>query len=171
MSLLSRTFALVSRHERALAYLIALLTVLACWALIFMDGGRIKSADEPGFLENAQSLAFQGSFATAEGELTAYRAPGLSFFLAPFVRAGAGVTELRLANAVLVGLSLILIFHLVRRHFPSPAGLFAVTMIPLWPVVIYTATTLYPQTLAGFLGLALQQSDLTQRRFWFWPLG
>lgn len=149
-----------------LAYLLAIFTVLACWVVILAAGDRIKSADEPDFFAIAQSLAFNGEYAE-DGTLTAYRAPGLVFFMAPFVRAGAGLVEVRLANAVLVGLSLILMYHLVRRHAPAPAGLLTVAMIPLWPVVIYSASTIYPQTLATFLLiLSLFLIDRLRPRVW-----
>jgi len=146
-----RLFQLVSGRERLFAYLIAGLTVLMCWAVILGAGERIKSADEPDYLVIANSMAFNGSFAMEDGTPTAYRAPGIVFFLAPLVRLGAGIVELRMANAVLVGLSLLLLFSLVRRNAGPLAGLVAVAMVPLWPVVIYTATTLYPQTLGAFL--------------------
>lgn len=147
---LGQGFIFLCKRERLFAYLAVALTVLACWLLILLEGDRVKSADEPDFMDIARNLAFHGVFAETE-EPTAYRAPGLVFFLAPLVRAGAGLVEARLANALLVGLTLLMIFHLVRRHAPAPAGLFAVVMIPLWPVVIYTATTIYPQTLGAFL--------------------
>lgn len=71
--------------------------------------------------------------------------------MTPFVALGTELIEPRMANAVPVGLSLVFFFHLVRRHAGPPAGFFAVAHVPVWPVVIYAATTLYPQTLAALL--------------------
>lgn len=148
---MNRLYQYICTYEKPLAYLIVVLTVIASLLASFVSGDTIKSADEPDFYDIAVSLAFRGEFSDAAGELTAYRAPGQVFFIAPFVRVGAGVMEARMANAVLLGLTLLMVFHLVLRHWAAPAGLFAVTLIPLWPVVLYTSTTLYPQTLASFL--------------------
>lgn len=142
-------------RERAAACGIAAATVLICWAVILSTGDRIKSQDETSFLAIAQNLAFEGTYAEQSGTPTAYRAPGLVFFLAPLVRLGAGLVELRMANALLVGVGLVVLFHLVRRHAGPAAGLLAVALVPLWPVVIYAASTLYPQTLAALLLLVL----------------
>lgn len=151
VTFLVRLSDVLSGRERTLAYAIAAVAVAISWAVILASGDRIKSLDEGAFLAIAQNLAFQGQFAEEPGILTAYRAPGLVFFLTPFVRLGAGLVELRLANAVLVGLGLVVLFHLIRRHAGPLAGLLAVALVPFWPVVIYAASTLYPQTLAAFL--------------------
>lgn len=111
----------------------------------------MKSMDEPDFLAIARNLAFEGVFAREDGTVTAYRAPGLVFFFAPFVRLGAGLMELRLINAATAGLGLVVLFDLVRRHGGPLAGLLAVALVPAWPVMIYAATTIYPQTLQAVL--------------------
>lgn len=140
----------IEGRERALAYAIACLVVLACWVAIVISGERIKSFDETAFIDLATTLFDTGQY-LKDGELTAFRAPGLVFFLTPFAGLGFDIVGLRMVNAVLVGLGLILIFHMTERRAGPLAGLVAVAMIPLWPVVIYTGTTLYPQTLAAFL--------------------
>ncbi|TCM78976.1 ArnT family glycosyltransferase [Rhodovulum steppense] len=147
----ARLFDALSGRERAFAYAIAMLAVVACWGVILLSGDRVKSMDEPDFFALAQNLALNGEFAVEPGMPTAYRAPGLVFFLAPFARMGAGLIEMRLVNATLVGFGLVVLFHLVCRHAGPRAGLLAVVLVPLWPVVIYAASTIYPQTLAAFL--------------------
>ena len=137
--------------EARIAYAFAGIVVILCWALIFMAGDAVKSADEPDFLATSVNLAQTGIFAVEPGQPDAYRAPGLVFFLTPFSALGAGMMEARLANATLVGFGLVMLFQLVRRHASPLAGLLAVVMVSAWPVVIYTSSTLYPQTLAGFL--------------------
>ncbi len=141
----------ISGREKLWAYTVATLVVLICWGVIFLEGGRIRSFDETAFIAIADSLATHGRYADENGELTAYRAPGLIFFLAPLVKMGAGVVGLRLANALLVGLSLVVLFHFIRRISTPLAGLIAVALVPTWPVVIYASSTLYPQTLAALV--------------------
>lgn len=141
----------ITGREHVIAYMITALTVGLCWAAILMAGDQVKSSDELGFLAIAKNLAFEGRFANEDGVLTAYPAPGIVFFITPFVKIGAGLMELRLANAVLVGCSMLLLFSLVRRNAGPLSGLLAIALAPLWPVVLYAATTIYPQTLATFL--------------------
>ncbi len=151
MALLERLLSRSAGHESKLAYLIAFLAVLLCWAVIFAEGGRERSFDETDFLAIAQNLAWTGRFSETGDLLTAYRAPGLVFFLTPIAGLGGGLLEARLANAMLLGLSLIALFHIVQRHAGPHAGLLAVLLVPTSPAIMYAATTLYPQTLATFL--------------------
>ncbi|MFP6639692.1 MAG: hypothetical protein VCC04_05570, partial [Myxococcota bacterium] len=102
MSLLFRLHGFLKGRERTFAQVIAVVVVLVCWAVIFQAGDAVKSMDEPDFLAIAENLAFSGVFAVEPDAPTAYRAPGLAFFMVPFVRFGAGLMEVRLANAVLV---------------------------------------------------------------------
>lgn len=151
MTLLYTLHDLLTGRERLLARTIAVLVGLAVVALVLAGGDTVRSMDEPDFLAIAQNLAASGTFAVEPGVPTAYRAPGLSFFYAPFVWMGAGLVEVRLLNAVLVVIGLWLLFDLIRRHAGPMAGLFAVAMVPVWPVVIYAASTAYPQTLGAVL--------------------
>lgn len=151
MRFLDALHGFVAGKERGLAYAVAVLTVLATWGAILTQGDRVKSLDEGDFYAIAENLAFHGEFRNENGDVTAFRAPGLVFFIVPFVRFGAGLMELRMINAVLVGLGLVLLFHLLRRHGGPLAGLLGVVLVPCWPVIVYAATTIYPQTLAAFL--------------------
>lgn len=151
MSVVLHLFDFANRHARALAYLIAALVVLAAWAVILQTGDVVRSFDETDFLEITDNLVNDGMFAEEQGVPTAFRAPGTIFFIAPVIALGGGLVEARLLNAMLVGLTLVVLFHLVRRHASPFAALVAVAMVPLWPVVLFAATTLYPQTLAAFL--------------------
>ena len=111
----------VQGREAGFAYALASVVAAACWAVTLYGGDVVRSLDEGDFL------------------------------LTPLTAFGAGLMEARLVNGVLVGLGLVLLFQLVRRHAGELAGLLSVAMVSAWPVVIYTASTLYPQTLAAFL--------------------
>lgn len=145
----------LSGHEKTGLWALAALQVAVCWLLILRTGNQVISLDEPAFLAIAQNLAETGVFANAEGEVTAYRAPGMAFFLTPFVWLGLDLVGLRMVNAVLTALTLILLFHIVRRHAGPLAGLLAAVLVLTSPPVIYAATTLYPQTLGAFLLVAM----------------
>ncbi len=141
----------LTRQARVLAYLVALLAVLAAWVVIVMSGDVVRSNDEVAFMAIAGNIVGEGMFAETSGQPTAYRAPGPVFLVTPVVAFGGGLLEARLFNAVVFGLGLVALFHLVRRYGGPLAGLLAVVMVPLWPVALFAATTLYPQTLAATL--------------------
>ncbi len=155
MTYLYRLKDTLAGREPLLVYVLAALQVALCWALILRTGDRVISLDEPAFLAIAQSIADTGVFAGEDGQPTAYRAPGMAFFITPFVWLGAGLVELRMINALVTALSLIVLFHLVRRHAGALAGLLAAAMVLTSPPIIYAATTLYPQTLCAFVLLCL----------------
>jgi hypothetical protein len=159
----------IAGRERTIVYGIAALVVFAGAVLCFRLGNRVQSLDETEFIELAQSLAQNGQFAhinTPGGEnyteripagtlvQTAYRAPGYPFFLAPFTRLMRGYPVLRFANFILLAAGLVILFHTLRTIHSPLAGLLAVLGVLAYPVVIYTATTLYPQNLESFLLLA-----------------
>lgn len=170
---LSRLHGLISGRERLLAYFIAFFVVAVCWAAILLSGDRIKSFDEGAFQVLADNLATSGRYADHNDKITAFRAPGLVFFLTPFSALGLEIVGMRLANATLIGLGLVLVYHLLARKAGPLAGLIAVMLIPAWPVVIYAGTTLYPQTLGAFLLVltvylldVLVGSDRLQHAIW-----
>lgn len=168
--LLEKGFNRIAGHERVLAYAIAIMVTLVAWAAIWLAGDRIKSLDEIAFVDLARTLAETGQYAK-DGVPTAFRAPGLVFFLTPIAGLGFEIVALRLVNAGLIGLGLILVYHLLERRAGPLAGLLAVILIPAWPVVIYAGTTLYPQTLAATLLVLLTLFlDRIQSSRSLWPV-
>lgn len=141
----------ITGREPLIACILAALVALTISVLVIRSGDTVRSLDEPDFMMIAETLVETGTFAIEPDKPTAYRAPGLVFLIAPVVALGAGLMEARLTGGVLVGLGMLLLFDLVRRHAGALSGLLSVTMVMTWPVVIYTATTLYPQTLAALL--------------------
>jgi hypothetical protein len=156
----------IDGKERNAVYLIAALTALGGALIAHRMGGTLRSMDEPAFFDVAKNLAEAGTFAhtNTPGEFhytdrfppgvrvpTAYQAPGYPFLLAPLALMGAGYPGMRAMNFVLVALTLIVLFHVVRDNHSPLAGLLAVLGAIAYPVVLYTAGTLYPQTLASLL--------------------
>ena len=143
------------------------------------DGPRAKSLDEGAFLDLSGNLAFHGTFAHTNrpdvegfdpalpvGALrpTAYRAPGYVWFQVPFRWMGGEHALLRTANAVLLALTLWLLYGLVVRRAGKLAGPVSVVLVLVYPVLLYAAGTLYPQTLSAFLLLgAVRQLDTLER--------
>jgi hypothetical protein len=156
----------IAEHARAIAYLLAALTALGGFLVARRAGDAPRSLDEPAFYDVARNLVDAGSFAhtnPASGPRhsdrfpvgapvpTAYEAPGYPFWLAALAAAGAGQGGMRAANFLLLALTLVVLFHLVSAHGSPLGGLLAVLGALAYPVVLYAAGTLYPQTLASLL--------------------
>jgi hypothetical protein len=95
---------------------------------------------------------------------TASRPPGYPLVMVPFVGLTHSVLFIKLLNVVLLGISLLLIRALVARETRLAAWL-AGGVALAYPVWLYTASTLYPQTLCMTLLLGivyvLTRADLT----------
>jgi 4-amino-4-deoxy-L-arabinose transferase-like glycosyltransferase len=131
-------------------------------ALILLLGGAVYCAylgttlrflpDESDYLTLARNLVSQRAFTLDGATPTAFRPPGYPLVLAAGMLIGLDVAELRWLNFVLLAGSLLLLASLVRRMAASAwAACIACGLFACYPVLIYTAGTFYPQTLAGFL--------------------
>ncbi|RPH66737.1 MAG: hypothetical protein EHM78_22945 [Myxococcaceae bacterium] len=177
-SFLTRLVHIVERPRLVLGLAMGLLVAVGV-AIAVKDGPRMKSLDEGAFLDLSGNLAFHGTFAHTNrpdiegfdpalpvGALrpTAYRAPGYVWFQVPFRWVGGEHVLLRAANAVLLALTLWLLYGLVVRRAGRLAGAASVVLVLLYPVLLYAAGTLYPQTLSAFLLLgAVRQLDALER--------
>lgn len=177
-SFLTRLVHIAERPRLVLGLAMGLLVAVGV-AMAVKDGPRMKSLDEGAFLDLSGNLAFHGTFAHTNrpdiegfdpalpvGALrpTAYRAPGYVWFQVPFRWVGGEHVLLRVANAVLLALTLWLLYALVIRRAGRLAGAAAVVLVLLYPVLLYTAGTLYPQTLSAFLLVgAVRQLDALER--------
>ena len=155
------------------------LTLAVGLAMALRDGARMKSLDEDAFLDLSGNLAFHGAFAHTNrpdvegfdpalpvGALrpTAYRAPGYVWLQVPFRWMGGEYTLLRAVNAALLALTLWLLHALLVRRAGGLGGALGVGLVLLYPVLVYAAGTLYPQTLSAcLLVAAVWQLDRLER--------
>jgi hypothetical protein len=96
------------------------------------------------------------SFYSIDGQHpTAYRPPGYPFFLSLFRSFGAGVILTRIINYLLLAVSTYLVYLTLQKQQSSLAGVLGAMMVFAYPVLFFTASTLYPQTLASFFLIAI----------------
>ncbi|RLD04321.1 MAG: hypothetical protein DRI56_11405 [Chloroflexota bacterium] len=162
---------LEQRKKRIL--LILLLVTLAtgiAYSIYLGDELRFLP-DEQDYLTLAQNLVGHQKYAfpieqsprwtepTPEGLVpTAYRAPGYPLFLAIFVWAGAGVVHLKMVNFFALALSLFLVYQILEKwtaETNSVAPILGALFVLAYPVLIFTAGTLYPQIFGGLLFLGV----------------
>jgi Dolichyl-phosphate-mannose-protein mannosyltransferase len=135
------------------------------------EGDRVKSLDEVGILDIARNVCTHFRYAqTNSTEITAaalgvydpaypagairptaLRAPGYTLFIAPFVYFGGSYPILRIVNHVVMSMTLVLMYYLLATGYSRLAGLLGAIFVLGYPIILYTAGTLYPQTLQSFL--------------------
>ncbi len=152
---LARLVRRLADHGGAVAAGAALVLVLGGAAYSAALGPGLRYPDESEYLTLAVNLA-EGRGLTADGRTpTAYRPPGYPAFMTPVVAAGGGVVALRILNFALLAGCVGLVWLLLRRHGHPLAAALAPLGLVAYPVLSYTAGTLYPQTLGAFGLLAM----------------
>ena len=133
---------------------LACLVVLAIGTVYSSQLGRTKRfQDESDYVRCGYNLYTTGSYSKNGVRPTAYRPPGYPVLLGAIYQYdwGRNGIALRLANYLaLCGTILLGAGFLRRRGFPRAAALAAV-LGALYPPFLYTASTLYPQTLGALL--------------------
>lgn len=135
------------------------LTVLACLILIigivysYFLGGTLRFPDEKDYYSIATNLLTRHLYSIDGLTPSAYRAPGYPFFLAAFMAGGTQIFVLRMLNFLALALTALILYRLLKRYTSPLAGLISATLVFFYPVLFYTAGTLYPQTIGGLLFL------------------
>lgn len=151
---LGRLLAWVERRHLRLVVALALAAALAAGVVAASGGDRVSFADEEDYLAIATNLANSGAYSLDGVEPTAFRPPGLAMLLSVVARIDPGLVTLRVANALLFGVVVLLAGLLARRIAGPIAAVAAAGLTAASPVGIFTAAKLYPQTLASVLLLA-----------------
>jgi 4-amino-4-deoxy-L-arabinose transferase-like glycosyltransferase len=122
-------------------------------------------ADARDYHRLAVSLLEGRGFARAQGKPTSSRSPGFPFALAAVYRvAGPNPTAAKYVQAVISGLTVVLVFLLGRTLFGGRTGLVAAGITAIHPLLIATtawlcAETLYLAVLGLFLLVQVQLVD------------
>jgi hypothetical protein len=129
--------------------LIATIVFCGIFYSYFLDG-RFIFPDEKDYYKIAYHLAADGKFSRDGVQLTAWRPPGYPFFISLFIRAGASVFTLRIINFILFGLSIYILFLIVRTYADDFAALTSTILVILYPVLFYASAL----AIAHSLGMA-----------------
>jgi 4-amino-4-deoxy-L-arabinose transferase-like glycosyltransferase len=152
LAFLARSLTALERHAVAVVACVAAALVAVGLVYSIRLGPELPYWDEREYHELAEQLLERGEYGL-EGQ-RAFRAPLYPFLLAALLAIGTPTAGLRFANFLLLAGSAALLFRLVRRYTSAALpGAIAALWIFAYPVLLYAAGKLYPQTLAGFLWL------------------
>jgi hypothetical protein len=143
--------AMAKAISRRRVGLVGILLVFAGSAtLAILSGDSLRYEDETEYNQLAQSLVHEHAFAQDTGRLTVFRPPGYAFALAAVYEIVERPLAAKILNCLALAATSLLAMTLSRRIFPAGAAL-APYLILFYPVFLYAATTLYPQTIGGLL--------------------
>ena len=164
----SINFLLKKLSERGRAVLVVSSVIIVCGLLYSLIlGDAIRFLDEKHYLSIAQSLVNSLEFSEF-GQPTAFHPLGYPLMLAIFLKLGANIFFLRLLNFIfLAACAYLLYLILLKRANLVYGAVIAPFLVLCYPVLFYTAGTLYPQMVSSalFLFILLQLTNPEQRQF------
>jgi hypothetical protein len=125
--------------------------LLACaLGLDLLTGDKLSYSDERDYVALAESLLHHGTFAYADGKPIESRPPGYPFLIAAIYTLSERPLAAKIANAVFLVTGALLLGMLAGRAAPRAPPLVPYLVLA-YPLLVYAAGTLYPQTLACLL--------------------
>lgn len=153
------------------AILFSIVSVAYWFAAIgysFYLGDQLHFPDERWYFNYAQNLVKYHIFSLDGITSTAFNPPGYPIFLSMLIKLGFGIIAARLMNFLAMYLTLVCIIIFLENLSHKLASILAVIFSLGYPVLFYTAGTLYSQTFATlFFILAIQlywKEPLTTKR-------
>ena len=143
--------AYFEKNDNAIVLSILSLLIIAGILYSFILGDRLRFSDEKVYYMLATNLVAHQQFSLDGLDPTAVGAPGYPFILAGFKFIGASIPLLRLVNFLALALSAYILYRLLKNRFSSLAGVFAVVLILCYPVLFFTAGTLYAQIIGALM--------------------
>lgn len=136
---------------------LALMVMVAGLIYSLRLGNELRFGDEFGYTHVAHNLVTRHWYSEDGIQTSAYRAPGYPWLLGLGMLVGANIVALRVVNFVALAAAMLLAYTLLARQSSPRAGLLAAVGLLCYPVLFFTAGTLYPQT----VGAALLLGSLT----------
>lgn len=147
-----RIAAWLNLHARTITLVALGLSVVIAGGYAITLGGELRFYDEHVYVGITSSLAHGHGFTLDGTQPTAYRPPGYLFLLLPvYLATGGSVLAMRMIGVLALTGSVWFTYLLGRRVHSPATGALAALVVACYPLLVYTATTLYPQVPALFL--------------------
>ena len=154
------------RHPHRTVAVLATLAFVVGAAIAKHSGTQLHYVDERDYVDLARHLADGLGYSNGVTP-TAFRPPAWPAVISVVDLLGGGIVATRFLAVACFCASIVGLYELVRRVAGTDAGLLAATLLTCYPLSLYTATTLYPESLALLLVttgmLATVLADRTER--------
>jgi hypothetical protein len=122
-------------------------------AALAISGDSLRYPDERDYLTIGKNIVAHFIISLDGVHATAYRPPGYPAIIAIFWSIFPAIYLLKFVNLLFWGATGLLTSSLATRLHGTKAGIVASAVFLAYIVELYSATTLYPQTIVGFLVL------------------
>jgi 4-amino-4-deoxy-L-arabinose transferase-like glycosyltransferase len=146
----------VERHELKIFGGIVLLVLSAGTAYSIHAGSRLQYGDERDYYSIARNLSSAGLYSYDGRNPDVFRPPGMPFLIAGMMILGAGTVCLRILGFLAFALCICILYAILRHISTRFAAVIGVLLVVCYPVLFYTAGTLYPQTVCSLLLLVIK---------------
>ena len=143
------------RSGRIVTVFVVLTIVLGTAYSIYLGDKLRFLPDEADYVSLAENVAELGIYSLNGHNPTAFRSPGYPLTLVPLAYLGIGVVGYRVLNFIWLAGCIYLVSLILREQSTSFSAVLGAGWVFLYPVLFYTAGSLYPQTLAALLFLLL----------------
>jgi 4-amino-4-deoxy-L-arabinose transferase-like glycosyltransferase len=138
---------LIGRKKKIILIIVSVIFWLAAIGYTIYMGNRLPYPDEQWYFNDyAQNFARLHFYSRDGVNPTAFHPPGYPLFLGIIVSLGLGVSAARLLNFLAMYITLLCLYRLLESQSYKLAAVVAVFLALGYPVLFYTAGTLYPQT-------------------------
>lgn len=142
----------LTAHATTIALVAVGLSLVIGGGYSLVLGGELRFHDEHVYVGIVRSLADGHGYSLDGIQPTAYRPPGYLFLLLPvYLATGGSVLAMRLVGVLALTGSVWFTYLLGRRLHTPGTGALAALLVACYPLLVFTATTLYPQLPALFL--------------------
>ena len=142
--------AKIIKNVKPIVYCLAALYFLAGTVYSIEIGNNLRYPDENEYYTLSENLYNVHQYTLDGKSLTAYRPPVYPLFLAFLKFLGFSIILMRIVNFALLALIFLIVHKLFSSLTNDPASLIFLILIIGYPVIFYTAGTLYPQILITF---------------------
>lgn len=142
---MTRFLSFVDAQAQRIAWWAAGLYALAGTAYAISLGDTLRYYDEQVYVQLAHTLVDKGIYSLNGVDSTAYRPPGYPFLLAAVDQLGGGIVVMRLLGVLALAAAVLLAYRIGVRIHSRTAGAAAAVIMAAYPLLVFTAGTLYPQ--------------------------
>jgi 4-amino-4-deoxy-L-arabinose transferase-like glycosyltransferase len=148
---ITHIISFLERNERIVILNLSAIVIITGLIYSISLGNTLRYPDEKEYYSIASNIVTNGSYSLDGIHPTTYRPPAYPLFLSLFLFIGFKIIHLRILNFIMLAGSMFLLYKVVQKHSSTIAGLISVFLIMFYPVLFYSAGTLYPQTFGSFL--------------------